>query len=388
MKATQVAIPDDGIQIGKGTVVPAIACALIGVAALGAGVLLADWPRFLAGYLASLSFWLSISLGALFFVLIQHLTRSGWSVTVRRIAEHLAANVLVLAVLFVPVILGLSDLYHWTHPEGDPVLEGKSAWLDPAFFTARAGVCFAVWVVLSRFFLANSVRQDTSGDVSLTHRMQRSAPAAMILYGLTVTVAAFDLLMSRDPHWFSTIFGVYWFSAGVTAFFAVLVIAVYLLQSSGRLTRSVTTEHYHDMGKQLCGYLVFWAYIAFSQYMLIWYANIPEETRWYVERQHGTAAGIGLFLVIGQFALPFLALLPRRPKRTPAILAGIAAWILVGRFLDCHLLVSTEFGIAEVLAFFGIGGLYVAALLLRLSKAALLPARDPRLPEALSFENL
>ncbi|MCU0724479.1 MAG: quinol:cytochrome C oxidoreductase [Planctomycetes bacterium] len=388
MKATHVAIPDDEIRIGRGMVVPAIACAFVGVAALGAGVLIEGFPRFLAGYLASLAFWLSISLGALFFVLIQHLTRSGWSVTVRRIAENLAANVLPLAVLFVPVIVGLSDLYHWTHPGEDPLLREKSAWLDPAFFTARAGICFAVWVVLSRFFLANSARQDASGDVALTHRMQRFAPAAMILYALTVTMAAFDLLMSRDPHWFSTIFGVYYFSGGLVAFFAVLVIAVYLLQSSGRLTRSVTTEHYHDMGKQLFGYLVFWAYIAFSQYMLIWYANIPEETRWYLDRQHGSAAGIGLFLVLGQFALPFLALLPRRPKRTPALLAGIAAWILVGRFLDCFFIVSTEFGLAEVFCFFGIGGLFVAALLFRMSKTALLPARDPRLPEALSFENL
>ncbi len=391
----EVTIPDEEIRLGARATTPMLAAAVGGVAALAAAFLLADAGRFLAAYLTAFAFWLSLSLGALFFVILQHLTRAGWSVTVRRIAEVLASNVLPLAVLFVPVLLGLSSVYPWAHGGDHGGLHGdKAAWLNPTAFSVRAVACLAVWVLLARFFLAASVRQDASGDPGLTARMQRFAPLATVLYALTVTLAAFDLLMSLDPHWYSTIYGVYYFAGGVMGFFALLVATVFLLQRAGRLTRSVDTEHYHDLGKQLFGYLVFWAYIAFSQYMLIWYANIPEETRWYLARQEGAFGALGLALLAGHFAVPFLALLPRAAKRRPVALFAIALWLLLMHAADIVFLVgpaeggAIRFALPEVLCLVGLGGLFAAAALWRMSRVALIPAKDPRLPEALSFENL
>ncbi len=258
------------------------AAAVIGLASDHGG------ERFFHSFLVSFCFFLSLSLGALFFVILQHLTRSGWSVVVRRLAEGIAANLFWLAGMAVLVVIGMGKLYHWTHADvvaADALLQGKSAYLNPTFFVVRMAIYFGVWVLLARFFLTSSIRQDQSGDVSLTHRMQRFSAPAMLLYGVTVTFAAFDLLMSLDPHWFSTIFGVYYFSGCVVGFFALLTLVVFAVQRSGRLTKAITVEHYHDLGKLIFAFVVFWAYIAFSQYMLIWYANIPEETAWMLAYQ-------------------------------------------------------------------------------------------------------
>jgi hypothetical protein len=224
--------------------------------------------------------------------------------------------------------------------------------------------------------------------------MQARAPLAMVAYGVTVTLFAFDVLMSLDVHWYSTIFGVYYFSGAILALFAFLIILVYFLQRLGHLEREVTTEHYHDLGKQLFGYVVFWAYIAFSQYMLIWYANIPEETGWFLTRQSGGWTQVGYLLVLGHFLLPFLLLLPRKVKRTPLILAGMAFWLLLMHYVDLYWLIvphhgeGFHFGIADFLALAGVGGIYKAAAGWRLSGVSLLAAKDPRLPESLAFENI
>ena len=252
---------------------------------------------FLHAYLVSFCFYLSISLGALFFVALQHASRAGWSVAVRRVAEIMAANTLVMAVLFLPILLpllfGNTALYQWLDPAvvaADHVLAGKSAYLNLPFFVVRAVAFFAVWGGLVWYFWRRSLEQDDSGDANLTLRMERVSYPALLLFAVTITFAAFDWIMSLTPHWYSTIFGVYYFAGAVVGFLAAVILALITLQKTGHLTSTITLEHYHELGKLLFAFIVFWGYIAFSQYMLIWYANIPEETVWYLPRQQGPVA--------------------------------------------------------------------------------------------------
>jgi len=353
------------------------------------------WERLLETYLVSFSLFLALTLGALFFVMLQHITRAGWSVVVRRIAEALACNVWLMAVLAIPVVLGMGHLYHWSHLEaaaGDPILAPKSGFLNPTFFVIRLLVYFAIWGGLAWFFHRTSTRQDSSFDPRLTMRMERAAGPGLVLYALSTNFAAFDLLMSLDPHWFSTIYGVYFFAVSVVCFFAVMPKILVGLQWKGVLSRSVTVEHFHDLGKLLFAFVVFWAYIAFSQYMLIWYGNIPEETQWYLKRQIGDWAWVSLALLVGHFVIPFLVLISRAVKRRPRLLAATGIYMVVMTWLDLYWLVVPEFspgvarfGLIDVLCFLGVAGLYTLALALRLKRHSLIAEGDPRLQESLAF---
>ena len=372
--------------------------AVVGVAGLVGGIgcaLIAEdgAARLLRAYLVNYGYFLSLSLGALFFVLLQHLTRSGWSVVVRRLGETVACNVLPLAVLGIPLLVWSRHLYPWADPEvAHGLPDGKRLWLEA--FAVRAVVCFVVWVLLARFFFLTSVRQDATGDVGLTLRMQRISAPAMLAYAVTVTFFAFDLLMSLDPNWYSTIFGVYYFAGGVVGFFALLTLLAMAAQRAGKLTHAITAEHYHDLGKLVLAFTVFWAYIAFSQYMLIWYANIPEETQWLIRRQTGGWAVVSLLLLFGHFAVPFLVLISRPAKRHKGLLAAAAAWVLLMHWVDLHWLVMPGAtgralpDVFEICCLVGLGGLFLAAAAYRLRDRSLIPQRDPRLAESLTFENV
>jgi hypothetical protein len=256
-------------------------------------------------------------------------------------------------------------------------------------------VYVAVWIVMARYMFALSTAQDSSRDPQLTRRMEKASAPGMMLFALSVNFAAFDLLMSLDPHWFSTIFGVYLFAGCVVGFFAVLPSLLLWLQGRGRLTSAVTVEHYHDVGKFLFAFVVFWAYIGFSQYMLIWYANLPEETGWFLRRQSGGWVWVSLALLLGHFVLPFLALISRVPKRRPAVLAVAGIWLLLMHWLDLYWLVLPEFsaagprlGLLDLLCFVGLAGLWIGGLAFNLRKVNLAPTGDPRLTESLAFENV
>ena len=369
-----------------------------GIAAAGAIAVVADgFDRFLFAWLLNFAFFLSLALGALFMVVLHHLTRAGWSVVVRRLAEGLASTLPLLALLFVPVLLGMKHLYHWSVPAlvaNDPVLLAKASFLNIPFFVIRWIVYFASWIVTARYFVGRSLAQDTSGDVGLTVAMQKAGAPAMLIFGLTSTFAAVDLLLSLDAHWYSTIFGVYFFAGCVVAMVAAIILTAYGLQRAGWLHQSITVEHYHDLGKLLFAFVVFWAYIAFSQYMLIWYANIPEETGWLLRRQTHGWDGVGLALILGHFVVPFIALLSRTPKRRPHLLAIAAAWLLAMHWLDLYWVVMPEASAeragvhaVDVALFVGFGGLFVAAAVRTLRNCSLVPERDPRLAESLHFEN-
>ena len=262
------------------------------VLAVAAGLLclagaLNEPERFFGSYLVAFLFALSVALGALFWVMLHHLTGAAWSVVLRRVLEHLTRTLPWLALLFVPLILGISFLYPWsdTAHQADPILQAKRPYLNVPFLLTRAFLYFAVWTWLALRLSNWSARQDLDGDEAWTRRMRKLSAPGMVLLGVTTTFAAFDWIMSLDPHWYSTIFGVYFWAGSIVGSLAALTALVISLRAAGLLAGAVTTEHLHDLGKLLFSFVIFWAYIAFSQYMLMWYANLPEETFWYAARQ-------------------------------------------------------------------------------------------------------
>jgi len=386
----------------------------------------ADAERFWFSYLTAYMGVLGMCLGGLFFTLLQHITRAGWSVGVRRLAEHLSGTLPFMLLLFVPICFGFDSLFgHWAHaPDADKVIAGKRAWLNPAFFFVRVGIYFAIWIGLGTWFRRMSLKQDETGDPQLSLKMARVAAPGILLFALSITFAAFDWLMSLDPHWFSTIFGVCYFSGGFMAFLAFAVLMAQWLGKRGYLKEVINVEHYHDLGKLMFAFMVFWTYVNFSQYMLIWYANLPEETSFYLHRKEGGWGAVGTLLVFGHFLVPFAFLMSRHIKRRPLTLGIGAAFLLVIHWIDMQYLVLPNaahahgadqaghapealttggglfghFGhniqvwkhgltIHDLLCFLGMLSLVTGLTVMNVRKNNLVPTRDPRLLETLRFQN-
>ncbi len=381
--------------------------AVMGVGGLGAGFAMKGehGADFWFAYLVALMFWLAPGLGGLFFVVVQHGTRAGWSIAVRRLAENAMLTLPVTGLLALPLVLGgAHDVYHWTHLDdptvlNDAILTAKRGYLNEGFFRVRTVVYIGVWAVLALLFWGWSTKQDTARDpLPLTHKMRWMAPLGIAGFALTLTFGAFDLLMSLDPHWFSTVFGVYYFAGCVSFIHAFLALVTILLHRSGHLRGVVTPEHFHDLGKMMFAFTVFWAYIAFAQYMLIWYASIPEETEWFWYRGQGAFLTLSLVLVFTRFVFPFLGLMSRKIKRSPKTLAFWSVWIMVAELIDMYWLVQPvhahEKGVYElhvgpldILTFVGIGGIVLAVFTWALGKNALIPVKDPRILESINHEN-
>jgi hypothetical protein len=382
---------------------PLVATGAVLLAAAGASTWLKpEWSgHFWFSYLLHFCFFVSLGLGALFFVILQHLTRAGWSVVVRRLSENMAATLPLLGILFLPVavllLAGGTELYAWNDPvkvRDDSLLQGKTPYLNAGFFVVRAGLYFAVWSGLALFYRRLSIQQDATRDPRLTLRMQRWSGPAMIAFAGTVTFASFDWIMSLDPHWFSAVFGVYFFSGAVVGFLAMLILWAAWLRRQGLLSEAITREHYHDLGKLLFGFVFFWAYIAFSQYLLIWYANIPEETAWYLVRQSRGWQWVSLGLLAGHFLIPFFGLLSRHVRRNRGLLAIWAVFILVMHWLDLYWLIMPQFsperpvfGWLDLLCLASFSAIFTGVSLRLATRVALVPVGDPRLSESLAFKN-
>lgn len=380
-----------------------VLCGVVGVGGLAAAFAMksSDSEHFFSSYLTALMFWLALGLGGLFFTLVQHATRAGWSIVVRRIGEHAMLTLVPLSILAVPIaFLGVDDLYHWADTAHlDAMLKAKQPYLNEGFFQIRALVYIGLWSGLSILLWRWSTTQDTARDpVALTHKMRYVAPLGIALFALSMTFGAFDWVMSLDPHWFSTIFGVYYFAGCVTTIHAFIAIVVVMLHRSGYLRGVVTVEHFHDLGKMMFGFTVFWAYIGFSQYMLIWYASIPEETHWFSYRGQGDFLVLSLVLIAMRFVVPFLGLMSRKIKRNPNTLLLASIWIIAAQYVDMAWLVLPPFanmhgstqlaiGLVDVLTFLGIGGVVLGTFFWALAKSALIPIKDPRLDESINFEN-
>ncbi|MDX1418470.1 MAG: hypothetical protein R3181_00770 [Rubricoccaceae bacterium] len=419
---------------------------------LGVGVVLtalsflglfADHQRFFYAYLVGWVFCVSIAIGALFFVMIQHITKARWSASLRRIPEQLAANFPLLAVLGIPILFGLHDLYHWTHEElyevggayYDPILVGKQGYLNVPFFLARLAAYFLLWSYLGRRLYVLSVRQDTEPSVENTLKARRVSGWGIPLASVATAFASYDLLMSLDPHWFSTIYGVYFFAGGWLGALCLTTFLALLFRKAGYLEDVITVEHYHDMGKFIFGFVVFWAYIAFSQYMLIWYADLPEETQWFIDRFTNGWESLSWALLIFHFALPFFILILRSSKRILPVLAVMCGWLLVMHWIDLYwqalpTIIADAHGAGghapsaggleavgvadpsvqypiwdtaeladtsssphahfvwtDFAAWFGLFGVFLGATLWRAGRHSLTPYNDPYFADAVRFEN-
>lgn len=353
-----------------------------------------------ASYLVGFLYWWTLAMGGLFFVILHYLARSGWSVVVRRLAENVMGTLPLFLVLFLPIrFLWMHDLFHWTHAEAvaaDPLLQHKVPYLNEGFFTLRMVIYFAVWLGLAWFFYRQSHQQDESGDLAITARLNKWSGPAMILFGITLNFAAFDWIMSLEPHWFSTIFGVYIFAGSVASIMALLILLVTRLHAAGTLQGVVTGEHYHDLGKLVFGFIVFWAYIGFSQFMLIWYANIPEETMFFDYRWTHGWKPVSIFLAVGHFVIPFFYFISQPVKRNRALMTLGALWVLFMHYIDMYWLVMPtpslhldgfHPGLLNLTCWLGIGGLFVAVFGRLMGQGNLVPIKDPRLPESVVFEN-
>lgn len=362
----------------------------------------------MSAYLTAFVYCLTIALGSMFFVIIQHLVRAGWSVVVRRIGELLMMMVLPLAVLFLPVLVavwvGGGTLYDWTDPHFveetgfDAVAwDNKLGYLNPQFFTVRALFYLAVWIGLALYYFNGSSQQDETGEIAITERLQARSGPALILLSLTTSFAMFDWVMSLAPTWFSTMFGVYLFSGGILAAHCALAVGSFVLQKQGALRDEITVEHYHDLGKFIFGFTFFWTYIAFSQFMLIWYANMPEETEWFFERQEGAWKWISLSLIFLHWMLPFAGTMSRHVRRRPALVAFWGCYLLVMHFVDIYWLVmpEAEHGVggvtgvvASLLCVIGMSSLMLGLVFYKASQTGVVAARDPRLLESLRFHQV
>jgi hypothetical protein len=355
--------------------------------------------QFFFSWLTAFVYFLSLALGGLFFVLVHFVTGARWSVVVRRLAESAMGTLPLFALLFLPVLFGLHTLYHWTHADAmahDPLLAGKQPYLNTTFFVVRAAVYFVCWIGIAVWFLRQSRLQD-AGDPSwaTTKRMIGVSAPSLLAFGVTVTFAAIDWVMTLDPHWYSTIFGVYFFAGSTVGIFALVVLVAAAMGRAGLLSGTVTVEHFHDLGKMLFGMTVFWAYIGFSQFFLVWYGNIPEETVWYMHRQEGSWGTVTAILAWGHFGVPFLFLMPRTIKRRTGLLCLGATWMLLMHLVDVYWLVMPTLhahdvhpSLADLTALVGIGGLFLGAMLWVLTRRPVVPLRDPRLPDSLAFENV
>lgn len=368
----------------------------LGVVALGGALALGGGEKqFYFSWLTAYMFWLSIGLGALFFVLTHHATRAKWSVVVRRVAENFMVPLVGAALLFIPIFTGRHHLFHWMEPgvmDHDEILQSKAWWLSEGFWQVRVAIYMVVWAALAWWFRSRSIAQDTASDPGLTKRLIRLSAPGLMLFALSTSAAAIDWIMSLDPHWYSTMFGVYYFAGAFVGFLALFSLVTTRLR--GSLAPAITVEHQHDLGKMLFAFTVFWAYIGFSQYFLIWYGNIPEETVFYAHRTHGAWNGLTHMLVWGHFLVPFFFLMSRNIKRRRPLLIVGSVWMLLMHYADLYWLImpvlhehTVHVHALDLMTLVGMGCLFVGTVQYFMGRAPLIPLGDPRLPRSLAFEN-
>jgi len=407
---TEEATAADQVQLGKPLADSLFKAGLgVGLAGLVAAVgwgAATGFDQFSRAFVVAICFCLSISLGGLFFVMIHHLVGARWSTVVRRVAENLTAafpvlGVLTFAGIVLPAVAGYDGLYMWVDPDlrhSDHLIHAKGAWFSPIFFAIRIAIYFGVWTLIARYFRSKSIAQDTSGDKDISVSLRVASAPAILGFAFSTAFFSFDILMSIDPRWFSTMFPVYFFAGCALSIYSTIALVTMYLQGKGRLTKSVNAEHYHDLGKFMFGFIFFWGYVAFSQFMLIWYADLPEETLWFAARFKGGWQWVSTALLFIHFIIPFLALMSRHPKRRKATLAALAIWCLFAHIVDLFWITfpaekgfehfTADQFLITLVAIVGVGGVFVATLARAFNKAPLLPVKDPTLRSSLQFENI
>ena len=378
---------------------------LLGLACLVyfVSMLASNHERAMYGYLFGFIATLSLSLGALAFVLIQHITRAGWSVSVRRIPEALIACFPLFILFFLPIALSLHDIFPWTHKDHiDAILEKKLGYLNENFFLMRSFAYLFIWSLMGVWYYRLSVSQDSGKNQSYSGIMAALSAPGIIVFALSLTFASFDWIMSLNPHWYSTIFGIYFFAGCLLFALAFMTLIAMLLQAAGLLKNIITPEHYHDLGKLMFGFTVFWSYIAFSQFMLYWYGNIPEEIEFYTHRLKNGWEVLSWAMPVTHFILPFFLLMSRFLKRIKIVLAFNCLWVISVHLIDLYWLIIPSYAdsnshthgpehlslsMFDILGFLGIFLVFLGFFMFVLNRQKLTPLHDPRFHESLSFEN-
>jgi len=371
---------------------------IVGVVGLGLCLLgaMANPEQFFRSYLLAFLFWFGLALGSLPLMMLHHMTGGAWGLVIRRTLEAATRTLPLVALLFLPVLFGVHSLYEWARPEvvaADEILRHKAPYLNVAFWRVRAVVYFAIWIGLALRLSSWSREQDRTGDVRLARKMQMLSGPGVVFYFLAMTFAAIDWVMSLDPHWYSSMFGPLLMIGQVLNAFAFAIVALVLLSRYKPLADVVRPDIFHDLGKFLLAFVMVWAYFSFSQYLITWAGNLPEEIHWYLNHAKGGWLWLGLAIIVLHFFLPFLLLLSRDLKRNAPLLAAVAGGIMVMRFVEIFWTVTPIFHPEQLTVHWmdlaapaGVGGLWFWMFLGELKSQPLLPLHDPFMGEA--FENV
>jgi hypothetical protein len=368
---------------------------VVGVAglALCAVGFAANRAHFFKAYLLAYVFWIGIALGSLAISMLHHLSGGAWGVVIRRVLEAASRTLPFMALLFLPIAFGVHELYLWANPEAvakDAILQHKAAYLNVPFFIIRAAIYFVIWSALAYLLSKWSLEQEQRGETGQALRMQRLSGLGLVLYALTILFMSVDWIMSLDPHWFSTIYGILFMGGqGLSAFAFAIAVAV-LLSRTEPMSRVIAPAHLHDLGKLMLAFVMLWAYFSFSQFLIIWSANLPEEIPWYLRRWGGGWQWVGLLLIFGHFVLPFVLLLSSDIKKSGRTLIGVALTIILMRIVDLFWNIGPlhheeSFGATwlDAVAPVALGGIWLAIFLWQLRTRPLLPLGEPYLAEAL-----
>lgn len=341
--------------------------------------------EFLRSYLVAYVFWIGIALGSISIVLLHHLVGGLWGFVIRRVLESGTRTLPLMAILALPILIGLPYLYIWAHEEEvahSPLLQEKAGYLNVPFFVVRMVLYFAIWLVLVFILNRWSSRQDETADPVYVYRFRAFSGPALIVHGFVVTFAFIDLVMSIQPEWFSTIFGIIFLVGQVLSTLAFSIAMLMLLSARDPLAPVLRPAHFHDLGNLMLAFVILWAYAAVSQFIIIWSGNLPEEVTWYLDRSTPGWIGVTVFLAIFHFAVPFFILLTRYVKRRGELLAALAGAMILIRIVDIHWLIKPSFPAAfhwmDLLIPIGIGGIWLAVFLWQLSARPLLPLHDAR----------
>jgi hypothetical protein len=368
---------------------------LFGLASLAGAFV--NIEQFFRAYLIGFVFWIGISLGCLGLLMLQYLTSGAWGTVIRRVLEAGTRTLPLMILLFVPLaVFGLAHIYHWVHPElikdeaARKIVEQKHLYLNASFFWIRAAIYFLFWGGLTYFLNKWSRENDRTADPKYLSWLTKLSGPGIVFFVFMVSFASFDWVMSLDPEWFSTIFGLLFVVNWVLSAFAFVITVMVLLSTRKPMLGIVAPAHFHDLGKLLLAFVMLWAYFSFSQYLIIWSGNIPEETKWYLHRLRGGWGYVGLVLVLLHFALPFVLLLSRDLKRNARGLMWVAVLVFLMRFLDLLWLIVPEFhrgqlhfGWMDFVAPIGIGGIWIWCFAWELKKRPLFAFNDPGLEEAI-----
>jgi hypothetical protein len=372
-------------------VIGAIAILIFGLFAMR------DPTQLFRSYLFAYVYWLAIPIGCMAILMLHHLTGGWWGYPIRRLLEAATRTFVWMAVLFLPVLLGMSHLYKWAQPAevaADPLLQYKRPYLNPEFFTVRVVIYFAIWIGLAWLLNKWSSEQDRTADPRLATRLEAMSGPGLILWGIAVTYSSIDWVMSLEAHWFSTIYGMIVMVVSALTAMSFVVFVLRKLSGEEPISSAVTASQFNDLGNLMLAFVMLWAYLSFSQFLIIWAGNIKDEIPWYMSRAFGGWGVVAVILIVLHFALPFLLLLQRSVKRRLRMLSVVAGMLMVLSLVDVYWLVAPAYETSgprvspvDILAVVGIGGVWLAAFFSQLKKWPLLPQHDPRFEGVLEHEH-